>query len=799
MPRQCRSPGRRRPARPGPGTGIRLLALAAGVAAAALAAAPAAASSGEPGHPGAAVPLSIAITSVSPSYATPKGTVTVSGTVTNTTAAAATGLEVQLWSSSFRLANRDAMNSYLSAPGPTNVDLPLPKSIETLASVPAHTTKPWSLSLAVSQVGMTSFGVYPLAAELSQFGAPLDAARTFLPFWPGTSASRHVQPVTLAWVWPLIDVPHQTACPALLNDSLAASLASGGRLNQLLAVGGSAVGRQADLTWAIDPALLNDAKVMTARYRVGGTATCSHASPRPASKAAQDWLAGVQSATAHQDFFVTPYADVDVAALAHRGLNTELASAFADGRAEAQAKQMLGQAQRTTADPGDGPGVTGPIAWPAGGIADYGVLESLAAPPTQVGTVILNSTMMPPSPLVPYTPTAVTTTPDGLGSQLNVLLADDGIGQILADPPSSLPGLTTGTGSPAAAAFAREQWFLAETAMIAAEAPRTARAVVVAPPRRWDPGTALATALLNETVSTPWLRPASLASLVATAHPTGQANRREPRQLQVSRDELTASLLNQVQRVQAQIGLLTSILVHPGPRYLSTAIDAVESTAWSGIPGGRRTAKQLLHGISAYVTAQQQQVSIVDPLRVTLGGKSGEVPVSIANHLKQAIRVQLRVAPSPGRITIEKFAGLVTVAAGTQRTIKIPVRAAQAGTSVLTLWLTTPRGRPLPGSMARLTVEATHFGTMAIVIIGIALGVFVITAAARAIRRGMRSPVGEGGAGEAGEAREAGPTGTDPAYTGPEADTVEPEQAGPSSAAKEPDEHASTPGWAERR
>jgi Family of unknown function (DUF6049) len=791
MPRQCRSSGRRRPGRPGHGTGIRLLALAAGVAAAALAAAPAAASSGEPGHPGAAAPLSIAITSVSPGYATPKGTVTVSGTVTNTTATAAAGLEVQLWSSGNRLANQDAMHSYLTAGG---VDTPT-RSMRALASVPAHTTQPWSLTLRVSQVGMTTFGVYPLAAQLSQFAAPVDAARTFLPYWPGASASRTVKPLTLAWIWPLIDVPHQTACPALLTSSLAASLAAGGRLNQLLAVGGSPAGRRADLTWAIDPALLNDAKVMTARYRVGGTATCSNASPRPASRAAQAWLAGVQSVTARQDFFVTPYADVDVAALAHRGLNTELADAFADGRAKA--KGMLGQVQRTTADPGDGRGVAGPIAWPANGIADYGVLESLAAPPNQVGTVILSSTMMPPSAPVSYTPTAVTTTPDGLGSQLNVLLADAGIEQTLADAPGSLPGL--GTASPAASAFAREQWFLAETAMIAAEASHTARAVVVAPPRRWDPGTALASALLNETAGTPWLRPASLASLVSTPHPTGQVSRQDPQQLLVSRDELRASLLRQVHRVEGQIGLLTSILVHPGSRYLSTAMAAVESTAWSEVPGGRRTAKRLLRGISAYVAAQQHQISIVDPLRVTLGGKSGEVPVSIENHLKQAIRVQLRVAPSPGRITIGKFTGLVTVAAGTQRTIKIPVRAAEAGTSVLTLWLTTPDGRPLPHSTARLTVEATHFGTMAIVIIGIALAVFVITAAARAIRRGIRSPTGDGGAGEAGEAPGPGPTGPDPAYTGPEADTVEPEQAGRSPAAKEPDEQASTPGWAERR
>ena len=164
---------------------------------------------------------------------------TVSGTVTNTTATAATGLSVQLWSSSVRFPDRAAMTSYLTAPAGAAVDSPLPKSLQTLATVPAHSTRPWSLTLRVSQAGMTTFGVYPLAAELSQFGAPVDAARTFLPFWPAASQARTVRPVSLAWIWPLIDVPHQAACPALLNNNLKASLASGGRLNQLLAVGSS--------------------------------------------------------------------------------------------------------------------------------------------------------------------------------------------------------------------------------------------------------------------------------------------------------------------------------------------------------------------------------------------------------------------------------------------------------------------------------------------------------------------------------------------------------------------------------
>ena len=789
--------------------------------------------------------MSITVTSISPTYATPKGKVTVSGTVTNTTAAAATGLSVQLWSSSVRLPDRAAMASYLTAPAGAAVDSALRNSAQTLATVPAHSTRPWSLTLRVSQAGMTTFGVYPLAAQLSQFGAPMDAARTFLPFWPAASQARTVRPVSLAWIWPLIDVPHQAACPALLNNNLKASLASGGRLNQLLAVGSSPVGRSAGLTWAIDPALLNDAKAMTARYQVGGTVTCGHASTLPASTAARAWLSGVQSVTAQQDFFVTPYADVDVAALSHRGLNSELADAFADGRGEAQAI-LHGQMQRPPVAPGGGgagAGATGLIAWPPNGVADYGVLESLAASPNRIGTVILDSRMMPPAVDSGITPTAVTTTPDGVYGQMHVLLADNGIEQVLSAPAASLPGIAPGTKpSPAAAAFAREQWFLAQTAMIASEAPHTARAVVVAPPRRWDPGAALASSLLDEGVHTPWLRPASLSGLVAAPPPTGQVRRDSPPKYQVSRSELRAPLLRQVQQLNDQIGLLESILVHPGPRYLSTAVAAIESSAWRGQPSGRHTARQLLRKVSAFVAVQQHQVRIIDPLRVTLGGKSGEVPVSIRNTLGQAVRVRLRVSvPSAGRVVIGNPDKLITVAGGEQRTIKIPVKAAEAGSTTLTLWLTNPGGRPLPGSTARVTVEATHFGTMAIVIIGIALGVFVITAIGRAIRRGTRPPGGggdEGGAdglavaagdgptvaagdgatgdgdadgtavaaGDADgtapaedEAAETGPTEPDPAYTGPEADSVERERAGRPPAAKEPDEHASTPGWAERR
>src|SRR5204862_3991749 len=119
-----------------------------------------------------------------------------------------------LWSSSVRLPDRAAMASYLTAPTGAAVDSPLPKSLQTLPTVPAHSTRPWSLTLRVSQVGMTAFGVYPLAAELNQFEAPVDAARTFLPFWPAAPQARTVRPVSLARSWPRTDAPHPAPCPA---------------------------------------------------------------------------------------------------------------------------------------------------------------------------------------------------------------------------------------------------------------------------------------------------------------------------------------------------------------------------------------------------------------------------------------------------------------------------------------------------------------------------------------------------------------------------------------------------------
>jgi hypothetical protein len=349
-----------------------------------------------------------------------------------------------------------------------------------------------------------------------------------------------------------------------------------------------------------------------------------------------------------------------------------------------------------------------------------------------------------------------------------------------------------------AAAFGKEQWFLAETAMIAAEPAGTPRVVVAAPPRRWDPSVGLAEALLQDTATAPWLRPATLAGILAAGTPPGSPARKHPPPHLGSRGELTGTLLRQVRvNLAAQVQLLDSILTTHGRGYLSTAVDAVESSAWRGGRRAQRPAAQLLRHEQSFVGEKLRQVRIVGSSRVTLGGKAGDVPVSVRNDLPQPVTVRLKArAPAEDQVTIAPYKQLITVPAGQQVTVRIPVRAAAAGSKTLTLWLTSPQGATLPGQPTSLTVTATHFGTLAIVIISVALVVFVLSAAARAIRRGGPQ---DGTTGVEAEDLDPMPGPRDPASGGDEPGSVGPGTEQQRQSAKEDDEHATAPGGADRR
>jgi hypothetical protein len=703
------------------GRAARAIAIAAAALVSVAASAGAANASGAAAGQAQRQPVSLAITSINPVYARPGKPVTVQGTLTNTSSAPMSGLSVQILSSGSRFTSRNLMQQYVN--GSYNIASPLPGAVTNLSGrLAPGATATWSVTLRRGELPMSQFGVYPLAAQAQNSGgAVLISNETFLPYWPGAK-DQDPDPQQIAWIWPLIDQPRQGVCAGLLNNGLAASFASGGRLSGLLAAG-SAYTDTAHLTWAVDPALLANATTMSNPYHAGGVAGC-HGSAKPASKAAASWLTQLKSATAGQPMFVTPYDDADMAALVRNDMSSDLDQAFSTGRAVAG--KALNRSFAPTAI-GSSSSLGG-LAWPADGVANYGVLENLAAS-DKINTVVLDSSTMPPSPQPPtYTPSAQTTTPDGVGPELKVLLSDDTITQILGSANSASDSKAT--------AFAVSQRYLAETAMIAAEQPNLARSIVVAPPRRWNPPAGLASELLNETVKAPWLKPVSLSKLAAAKHPAGQVNKRQA-PATVSKAELSKPMLSQVLNLDQQAKLLKSIQTSPNST-LSYGVAAAESSAWRGGGTAGAQGEALVQELTGYLTGQEHLLTIIKPPRITLAGLKGPVPISISNGLKYPVKVRLEVGPSRG-ISVKSQPPPMIVQPGQQQIKKVEITATNVGSTTLTLRLLTPQGDPFP-AQATVIIQATHYGTLALVIIGAALAIFVLTSATRAFRRGRRAP-----------------------------------------------------------
>jgi hypothetical protein len=678
--------------------------------------------------------LTISITGVSPQFAeSTTSTVTVSGTVANHTGSAISGIQVQLQWYPSAFGTRSAMNVFASG-GPAVLQQGAQYNLEPVGSPYRLThalangaTARWSASFKLAQsfaeyfVTTPGFGDYPLRALATASGHQA-SSQTFLPYWPSNGGAT---PLQVAWIWPLIDTPQQGACTqTLATNSLAGELSANGRLSTLVNVGLENASSD-DLTWAIDPALLSDATVMTQKYSTGGNAECTDRTPEAADPAAKTWLSKL-TGTAGDSAFLTPYADVDVAALSHNGLDADLRSAYQVGDAVA-AKVLPGTFGATAA------GTTLAAAWPTGGTADAGVLTSLASD-GGVNTVVLNSDELPSS--MGRYDTAIAQTKTSTGSSMTALLADSDITSILG---------SASAGSSAGAQFAAEQDFLAQTAMIVAEGPNTSsRSLVVAPPADWDPSPTEAADLLTMTNKAPWLSTTDLGTLAAEA---AKLPAKPLPARQVSGNELSSSYISQLQSLDTSLALFDGpdgLLYNPPKSYVTSLAEAVavtESSAWrgSGSPGGWLALTEL----SSFLRDQMHKVLLIPAKKILLAGTSGNTPVSVQNGLnlpKLPIKVRVEASAPPGStLQVTGPANpLVVVNPGMTGTVVMHIHSATTvGTTTMQLQLATSNGSPLTwtGASEPLSVEVTQFGRTILVIIGGALGVLVLATVVRLRRK----------------------------------------------------------------
>jgi Family of unknown function (DUF6049) len=664
---------------------------------------------------------SVSITKMTPQWATPKATITVTGVVTDQSKEPITDLSVVVAASNQAVSSAQSLQTYLGSPYE-------PPGSQSVGHQAIHgTLQPgrsatWSIRFRARAVGMTSFGVYPLTAIVSANvqGSPspdLGYDFTLLPYVPASrGAYAHSIPARrqIAWAWPLIDaplisLPGRRACSGPQVSALRASLEPGGRLATLLAEG-IAYGRADQLTWVVDPALLSDVRSL---------AHCTNAPA--AAKAASNWLTTLQKSTASEPMFATPYADVDLGLIAQRD-STDVSQAFEIGGHIAGS--ILGRDLSPSAAQSASPSITA-MDWPASGTAGFPTVETLAGS-DHIQSMLLSSSVSPASG-------SSFLTENGQGGWDHVLLYSDALNKLLGAG-------TTGPGSE----FAAAQDFLAETALLARQDP--ASPIVVAPPQRWQPTAGLPAAVLAETAGAPWLSPTTLAGV--EAHPSGK----QPLPDEAGAHAFSRSVIRQLGAITAQIDELEGITGAAVTQSFLQARAALESSAWHG--ASRARTRQLL-GLSSpllgYLARQEQGVSLVLSQRVTLGGLKGNVPVGIDSTLDYPIKVKLQwsfaAPPDGGSLHVtQQPAGVITVPAHGQVPVKIHVAAGQVGSTTITLRLVGPQNQQLTGSSAKVvTVQATEFGNLAMIILAAALGLFVIGSGIRAARRGHPSPPDDSG------------------------------------------------------
>jgi hypothetical protein len=542
---------------------------------------------------------------------------------------------------------------------------------------------------------------------------------TYLPYVPsrkGPYGSTIPARAKISWVWPLMDdpllgEPWQNVCTDPQAAQLASSLASTGRLGQLLSAPAVGSGSAGGLTWAVDPALLADVQAL---------AGCGHSQPQWA-KAARTWLAELRRVTKSQPLFLTPYADPNVSALVSSGHAADVRRAFQLGRAVGG--RILGRDMSTSVSASSPAGATG-IGWPADGIDGYPTLENLAAA-DGIRTLLLSGSSSTGSG-----PT-VTRVLNSVGGYMTVVQADPSITSILGSG-----------GSQPSSAFGTAQEYLAQTALLAQQDP--GQPIVVAPPQRWTPAAGLPADVLTDTAAAPWLSSVSLESQTTGKHvTTGDLPAATGTHHHLGKAEL-----RQLTQVDKQIGQLETIKASPDQQeYLAVAV--IESSAWQG--KSKSAALAMLATVRARIATLEAAVQIVAGTRVTLGGLKGSVPISIDNRLDTAVQVRLKLQFSQisGVKITEDPGGLITVPPRTAQTVRLKFQATKVGTTAITLSLQNRNYQPLSATPRRMTVQATQVGVLGVIIFAVALGVLLIAYGARAARNGRRTPPAETAAGDA--------------------------------------------------
>ncbi|MGA5410719.1 DUF6049 family protein [Streptomyces lavendulocolor] len=719
--------------------------------------------------------VDVSLDTLAPTTPVEGDTLTISGTVTNRGKETVSAAQVDLRLGS-RMGNRGEIDAVAKrtgfTPGDDGAALGGPYSVK-IPKLAAGISKDFTLAVPVEKLGLDDEGVYQLGVSLTgrtasaRYDRVLGIERTLLPWQPEATEKK----TQVTYLWPLISSTHLSAetgsddqqTPVFEDDELAAELAPGGRLERLVALGA-----ELPVTWVVDPDLLATVDAMTRNYQVKEG---DERVPGRNQAIAKQWLNSLDKAVQDDKVVALPYADPDLASLAHRGKDVSGSLSHlqpATEVAESTVETILHV--KPSVD----------FAWPVDGAVDPSIID--IATSAGADKVIARNDSIRDE--LPYTPNAARP----IGGGTTAVVAD-------ASLSTAFEGDMTRAGDSTLAV----QQFLAHTLAVTQQQPGKLRSIVVAPQRMPTAAQAQSMATALRALSAQrWSQPSDLLT-AAAAKPDDRATTKVPGArkypAKLRKRELPVQAFQAMKVTQDTLDnfkvilTMASRVVTP----FGNAINREMSTSWRGRAEPAAAYRQ---SVQVHLLDLTSEVQLIEKSDLTLSGRSATIPVTVQNQLLQDVEhLVLRLTSTkPTRLKLnggDAVAELpVTIAGGHSQSVKFTASANANGPVPMTAQLYTEDGKPY-GKPMTFTVKVSEItptvmlviagGFLLLALAGIRMYTHRKRAAARDADAADTSDAGDASEGEpqAGDDPEADPEDdaeADPDADGPAARSDEPEQ-----------------------
>lgn len=671
--------------------------------------------------------VSVTITAIEPAILRPGDDLVVRGSVTNGTASELTDPEIRLRAQQQTPISRSMLERWLDPQTWSVTEL---LHVESMSEpLDAGAERAFSIRVPSEDLpleeGYLSWGPRGIEVAVGDALDPIVAVatdRSYLLWWPDLD----IETMPLAVVGAVTPTAEERRTAESTDVSVAQ--AAEPRLGSLL----EALDRPT-VDIAFDPSLLypqeqpasedadaDDTADDTADDAAGGDAE----EPEPDPTATEVEAAGLPDRlvtfTERPDhmLYALPWADADVAALAHLG-RTDLLTDGAQLTEQALAAAGLADDVRTD------------LAWPAAAEPDAETVGAAAATGSQAA--ILSSSALAVLEELTYTPSGRTDLA-GEDWQLPAALLDDRLSAFLTG--EHLPYLAPpeAQAEPLDPLTAR-QLLLAETAVISRERPTDRRDLVLAVPRDFDGSSSELAERLDVLDEAPWLDRVPLEEVLGHEPPADLERTALPDRV-VEPGEVTAGELDRAQAVLDQTTAFAGVLDEPQSivEPVRAGLLTLPAVAWRQDTMARVAT---LEDAEAHSASRRGLVAAQPGSTLNLINAEAHIPVAVSNSLTEEAHVEVVLRPRDPRLMAPDPVAL-SVPAQETTTAQVPVQAIGSGNVVVDVLLTSPQGETINDPTEIQVRVRADWETVGTAVVAGLLGIMLVAGVVRTVLRVRR-------------------------------------------------------------